>query len=67
MLKNKLKSWRHKFEMNQKEFYTFLDVNKDQYGKWERNESEPTLENAWKLAKKLNCRIEDLFDEIPSE
>lgn len=33
MLKNKLKSWRHKVEMNQTEFRIFLGVNKDQYGR----------------------------------
>lgn len=63
MLKNKLKHFRHKHEMNQIEFYTFLSVNKDQYSRWERQENQPSLESAWKICKKLNCKLEDLFYE----
>lgn len=51
-------------EMNQTEFYTFLEVNKDQYGRWERQENQPSLEWAWKISKKLNCTINELFEEI---
>ncbi|MCX7779595.1 MAG: helix-turn-helix domain-containing protein [Negativicutes bacterium] len=62
MLKNKLKSWRHRMEMNQTEFAAFLGANKNQYSRWERQEIQPSLEWAWIIAKKLNCRIEDLFE-----
>jgi putative transcriptional regulator len=65
MLKNRLKSWRYKMEMNQKQFYAFLDINKDQYGRYERNEQQPSIEVAWKIAQKLNCHIEELFEEVP--
>ena len=64
MLKNKLKSWRHKLEMNQTEFRVFLGVNKDQYGRWERQDFQPSIEWCWKIAKKLNWHIEDLFEEV---
>ncbi|MBP2643451.1 MAG: DNA-binding protein [Firmicutes bacterium] len=62
MLKNNLKSWRHKREMNQTEFAMFLGVNKNQYSRWERQEIQPSLEWAWNISRKLQCHIEELID-----
>jgi DNA-binding XRE family transcriptional regulator len=64
MLKNKLKSWRHRQQMNQTEFAAFLGVNKNQYSRWERQEIQPSLEWAWHIANKLNCHIEDLIEAL---
>ena len=63
-LNNNLKSFRHEMKMNQTEFWTFLEVNKDQYGRWEHQKVQPSLEWCWILSKKLNCHIEDLFHEV---
>ncbi|MBP2652647.1 MAG: DNA-binding protein [Firmicutes bacterium] len=65
MLKNKLKSFRHKYEMNQLEFAAFLGVNKSLYNRWERQQGQPNSVSMIKLAKKLGCKIDDLFEEVP--
>ena len=53
--------------MNQTGFREFLGVNKDQYSRWERQEFQPSIEWCWKIAKKLNCHIEDLFEEVANK
>jgi len=64
MLRNKLKSFRHKHEMNQTEFAEFLGFSVGTYNQWENHKREPALDNAWQIAKKLNCTVNDLFEEI---
>lgn len=61
MLKNNLKSWRHKLEMNQVEFATFLGVNQSHYNRWENQRLQPTLEMALQISEKLNCSVNELF------
>ena len=39
------------------------NINNQQYSRYESNKSQPTLETAYKIAKKLNIRIEDLIEE----
>ena len=68
MLKNKLKSWRHKLEMNQTEFAEFMGVSLGTYNQWEKHKREPALESAWVIVKKLrsvghDCHIDDLYEE----
>ena len=64
MLKNKLKSWRHKMEMNQTEFAVYLACTVGQYNQWEHQKRQPDLDRAWQISKKLNCTINDLFEEL---
>lgn len=60
MLRNRLKSFRHKLEMNQKEFAAFLGVNVSLYNNWERQHRQPSLEWALKVADKLKCHVDDI-------
>ena len=46
-----------------KDFAEHLGINNQQYSRYESNKSQPTLETAYKIAKKLNIRIEDLIEE----
>ena len=62
MLRNRLKSYRHKHEMNQKEFADFLGVNKSLYNRWEKQHGQPSREWLIKIAIKLECKIEDLIE-----
>lgn len=64
MLKNRLKHWRHRMEMNQTEFAEFIGCTPGQYNQWEHQKRQPDLDRAWQIAKKLNCTINDLFEEI---
>ena len=61
MIRNKLKSYRHKHEMNQREFSAFLGVNHSLYNRWEKQHGQPSREWLFKLAAKLECKIEDLI------
>jgi putative transcriptional regulator len=64
MLKNRLKYWRHQKQMEKKEFSEWLGVGQSQYSRWENQVVQPTLESAWKIAKKLQISIEQLFEEV---
>lgn len=65
MLKNKLKSWRHKMEMNQTEFAGYLGINQSHYNRWENQKLQPTLEMALIISSKLKCTVNDLFEVTP--
>lgn len=60
-IKNRLKSFRHKYEMNSKEFATFIGINSDQYSRYENNRRQPTLEIAVRISEKLNVTVNDIF------
>ena len=68
MLRNKLEAFRLKMsadsgkEITQLEFSKMLGVGQSQYSRYASQQAQPSLEVAFKLAKKLNCKIEDLFE-----
>jgi len=51
--------------MDRKEFAEYLGVNYQQYCRWERHTVEPGIETLWEIKKKLNCKLDDLIDEMP--
>lgn len=53
--------------MTQKEFAEFLGVNNNHFSRWENQRMQPNIETAWRIAKKLNIKIEDLFEEMEGE
>lgn len=62
MVKNKLLEIRLKLGYRYaKDFAEFLDINSQQYSRYECNKSQPTLETAYRIAKKLNIQIEELI------
>ncbi|WP_238886369.1 helix-turn-helix transcriptional regulator [Clostridium sp. YIM B02551] len=62
-LKNKLKEIRMKeYMINQKEFAEFLGLNRSQYNKYENNKEQPSIEVFYKIAKKLNRKIDDIIE-----
>lgn len=65
MIRNKLKYWRHQKMMNQKQFAEFLEIHQSQVSRWELQKDNPSLETAFRISKKLNVSIEDLFDYDP--
>ncbi|MBO0571835.1 helix-turn-helix transcriptional regulator [Clostridium botulinum] len=46
-----------------KDFADFLEINSQQYSRYESNKSQPSLEIIYKAAKKLNMHIEDIVYE----
>lgn len=64
MIKNRLLEIRLKSGYKYaKDFAEYLEINNQQYSRYESNKSQPTLETAYKIAKKLNIKIEDLIEE----
>lgn len=64
MVKNRLLEIRLKLGYRYaKDFAEYLGINNQQYSRYESNKSQPTLETAYKIAKKLNIKIEDLIEE----
>ncbi|KGK88057.1 helix-turn-helix transcriptional regulator [Clostridium sp. HMP27] len=43
-----------------KDFADFLEINNQQYSRYESNKSQPSLEIVYKAAKKLNITMEEL-------
>lgn len=61
-IKNKLREIRmREFLMEIKEFADKLGVNLKTYSNWEKNRSKPPLEEALRIANKLNRRVEDIW------
>ncbi|KEI87639.1 DNA-binding protein [Clostridium botulinum B2 267] len=46
-----------------KDFADFLEINSQQYSRYECNKSQPSLEVIYKAAKKLDMHIEDIVYE----
>ncbi|HIG0361865.1 TPA: helix-turn-helix transcriptional regulator [Clostridium sporogenes] len=46
-----------------KDFSDFLEINNQQYSRYESNKSQPSLEVIYKAAKKLDMHIEDIVYE----
>lgn len=51
-----------------KDFAAFLDINKDQYSRYENHAVEPNMETYYKVFKKVSSadpaiHFEDLFEE----
>lgn len=45
----------------QKEFAEFLGIKRVQYNKYENNKEQPTVEVLYKIASKLNIKMEDII------
>ncbi len=61
MVKNRLKEIRmREYLMNMKEFAKLLEINYAQYVRYE-NGTVPYMEVAFKIAKKLNKKVDDIF------
>lgn len=61
VIKNRLKHWRHKKEMNQAEFATFLGIAYTTYNTYENQTRQPGLITALQIAHKLGCTVDDVF------
>lgn len=62
MLKNKLLKIRlERGYKNSKDFAEFLGINSSTYSKIENNKKDVNLENAFKIAEKLNMKIEEIW------
>ena len=60
-LRNRLKSIRHKYEMNQEQFAEFLGILSATYNQYETQRRQPNLIVAIQIAEKLRCDLPDIF------
>lgn len=58
---NMIAELRKKAGMTQLKLSEFLNVDRSTVAKWESGEAKPTADKLPKIAKILNCKIDDLF------
>lgn len=61
-MKNNINVWIAKSGFSKKEVAKQLDVSQVVLSRWISNKSKPSLENAFKLAALLNCKVDDLYE-----
>lgn len=62
MLKSRLKIRLAELHMKQNDLASELGVTKQTLSLWVNGKSSPTLETAFKIAKLLDCKVDDLFE-----
>lgn len=61
-LKNNLKEYRAKINVNQTEMGKLVGVSRQTISQIERGDYSPSVTLALKIAKVLNVRVEDIFN-----
>lgn len=61
MLKSKIRVKLAELDMRQQELSEMLGVTKQTTSLWVNGKSHPTLETAFKIAKLLDCKVDDLY------
>lgn len=62
-MKSRLLEWRTKRGYTQQQLSSLANVTMRQYAKWEQAKARPNVEYALRLARLLECRVEDIFEE----
>lgn len=63
-VKSRIKEWLAIRGKTGKELAEHLEVNESQVSKWIKGTSYPRFEKLWKMAKYLNVKMDDLYEEI---
>jgi putative transcriptional regulator len=66
-IRNNLKDIRYEFKMESGEFADFLNIRQPQYSRYENNKSQPNLETALHISKKINKPVNDIVYLVPDE
>ena len=61
-MKNRLRERRERADLSQADLAAAVDVSRQTINAIERQRYDPSIELAFKLARRFDCRIEDLFD-----
>lgn len=61
-IKNKLKDFRAKFDINQQDFGKAVDVSRQTISLIERGDYSPSVTLALKIAKFFGVKVEDIFE-----
>lgn len=63
-VKSRLKVRLAELELSQAELADELGVSRNTFNLWANGKNFPSLEMALKLAKRLSCKVDDLFTYI---
>ena len=61
-LKNRLKEYRARINVNQQEMGQLVDVSRQTISQIERGDYSPSVTLALKIAKVFNASVEDIFE-----
>lgn len=61
MIKNRIKEYRARFDMNQEELASKVGVRRETIGNLEKGKYNPSLVLAWNIAKVFDITIEEIF------
>lgn len=61
LLKSRVRVRLAELELRQSDLYKEFGVTQKQFSNWVTGTSAPRLEIAFKLAKRLNCKVDDLW------
>lgn len=67
MIKNRIREYRAKYGMSQKELADKVGVRRETIGNLENGRYNPSLLLAWNISKFFNVSIEDIFDIVDDE
>jgi DNA-binding XRE family transcriptional regulator len=62
LLKSKIRVRLAELELKQSELFKEFNISQKQFSNWVIGESSPRLEVAFKLAKRLGCKVDDLWE-----
>lgn len=62
MLKPRIRIRLAELEKKQSEIYKQLNVTPQQFSNWVQGTSAPRLDMAFKLARLLDCKVDDLWE-----
>lgn len=64
VLKSKIRVRLAELELKQSQLYEEFDISQKQFSNWVTGASTPKLEVAFKLANRLGCKVDDLWEYI---
>lgn len=62
LLKPRIRVRLAELDLKQSDIYNEFKVTQKQFSNWVTGTSAPRLEQAFKLAKRLNCKVDDLWE-----
>jgi putative transcriptional regulator len=66
-VKPRIKEWYVKRGKSGKEIAENLEVSETTVSKWATGKDYPKFRHLWKMAKFLNCKMDDLYEEIEED
>ena len=63
ILKCNLKDLRKYARMTQADLSAKTDITISMISEYENNKSTPTIYSLWKIAKALDCKVDDIYSE----